>query len=79
MTREMPLRPTLRVTDIARTHRVTEPELARLVSMGTAQNGVEMRGKKTHMTMASGAAYMSRRPPVAKLCRAVWTFAGRHS
>ncbi|MEJ2297263.1 MAG: hypothetical protein P8X94_01905 [Woeseiaceae bacterium] len=32
------------------------PEAARLVSMGTAQNGVEMRGKNSHMTMASGAA-----------------------
>ncbi len=32
------------------------PVVARLVSIGTAQNGTEMRGKKTHMTKASGTA-----------------------
>ena len=32
------------------------PEVALLVSIGTAQNGVDIRGKKIHMAIASGAA-----------------------
>ncbi len=38
------------------------------VSMGTAQNGIAILGKKTHMATASGAAYRISRLPVEKLC-----------
>ena len=47
------------------------PELAVPVSIGTAQNGIAMRGKNIHIGTATGAAYNSRRPPVEKLCLAV--------
>ena len=45
------------------------PDTPLLVSMGTAQNGVDMRGKNIHIAIARGAAYRSKRPPVAKLRR----------
>ena len=44
------------------------PEVAVPVSIGTAQNGIAMRGKNIHIATATGAAYRSRRPPVEKLC-----------
>jgi hypothetical protein len=45
------------------------PETAVPVSIGTAQNGVAMRGKKIHIASASGAAYRTRRPLVPRLRR----------
>ena len=45
------------------------PETAVPVSIGTAQKGVAMRGKKTHIASASGAAYMTRRLLVPRLRR----------
>jgi len=47
------------------------PEVAVPVSIGTAQNGVAIRGKKIHIAIANGAVYSNRRPPVAALCLAV--------
>ena len=43
------------------------PAVAPLVSIGTAQNGVPMRGKKTHIERVSGSAYNMSLAPVLKL------------
>ena len=45
------------------------PETAVPVSMGTAQKGVAMRGKKIHIASASGAAYRISRLLVPRLRR----------
>jgi hypothetical protein len=45
------------------------PVIAVPVSIGTAQNGVAMRGKNIHIATASGAAYMTSRLPVPRLRR----------
>ena len=55
------------------------PVTAVPVSMGTAQNGVAIRGKNIHIASASGAAYMIRRLLVRRLRRtgSAWSAAVR--